>query len=332
MKQNMKTIELLKIKANSNQEESNVSNILLQIAEKYQKEAEESLKRILAVLKEFDLHDASHSKKVLENQEALLGVNVNDLSSYELFLIYMAAYFHDIAMAPSDWELKLLELTEGTDRFYLNNHSLKNDLKEPLSFSSALNWIKSNTDKLYVKFENAQKWLFAHNSENVLREYLAGMLIDYQTHRNGFHNAINSANSKEEFEKISKQIRIDFIRTTHHTRIELYLKNFAHKIASEFSHLPNSEKLIHDLGKICKSHGEDISYIEEFETDAEYMGQETTNLQFVAILLRLGDIIHFSFDRAPKILSTAKVFDSGYSFFQWAIKEQELTIALRTGK
>ena len=35
-----------------------------------------------------------------------------------------------------------------------------------------------------------------------------------------------------------------------------------------------------------------------------YSGGETSNLQFVAMMLRIGDIVHYSYDRAPKCFAS----------------------------
>jgi hypothetical protein len=48
-------------------------------------------------------------------------------------------------------------------------------------------------------------------------------------------------------------------------------------------------------------------------------------------MLRLGDIIHFSFDRAPVEIRTSKVFESEYSFQQWAIKDNGVNYTIKDG-
>ena len=86
------------------------------------------LKYVARVMPEFDLHDSSHSASVLEIIENLLGDTAEKLSSFELFFIIASSYLHDCGMAISDYEKKVMELTEGTDDVYTNENSLKNDV------------------------------------------------------------------------------------------------------------------------------------------------------------------------------------------------------------
>src|SRR4051812_38417824 len=89
---------------------------LYNLADDLEKKARNHLKRITNVLPEFDIHDEKHSEKVIFNIENLLADNVQKLSTYELFLLQLSSFFHDCAMAPSDWELNVLKFTEGTEK------------------------------------------------------------------------------------------------------------------------------------------------------------------------------------------------------------------------
>jgi len=50
------------------------------------------------------------------------------------------------------------------------------------------------------------------------------------------------------------------------------------------------------------------------------------------MLLRLGDIIHFSFDRAPLELRTSRLFKSEFSFLQWALKNNGTNYSIENGE
>lgn len=52
---------------------------------------------------------------------------------------------------------------------------------------------------------------------------------------------------------------------------------------------------------------------------------ELSNIQFIAMLLRLGDVIHFSADRAPLSLFAEKQITDETSFMHWKAKFQDLT-------
>ncbi|WP_295801401.1 ATP-binding protein [Mucilaginibacter sp.] len=306
---------------------------LYNLVDSLEKKARNHLKRIGTILTEFDIHDEKHSEKVILNIEQLLGDEViKKLSCYELFLLQLSAFFHDCAMAPSDWELNTLKLTEGNEQFFLSAKSIKHDLKPTLKLSEAINLVNERKGELYDKFNgDVKKWLFSPDTESQLLEYLGVLLIDYQNHRNGFADQLKKIDNLEQFDKLNDFIRIDFIRITHHSRIEKYIKNLEADFAISFEQPNWGKKLAHDLALICRSHGEDTSYINDFSKNAQYYGSQGANLQFVAIMLRLGDVIHFSFDRAPIDLRSSRIFQSEYSFQQWAIKNSGVNYSIENG-
>lgn len=328
----MTIVEILKKRSSNSDDQYNLDDNLYLLMGKIQKEASESLKRILGTLKEFDLHDASHSEMVVKNIEELIGEErLNNLSSYELFFIQLSAYLHDIAMAPAEYELKLGELTEGTQEFHSENSILKHDLKAPLKLSEAISFIKNNKNKLYPNFNEVNLWIFAPAKEDQLIEDLGEQLVNYQNFRNGYKSEISLVKTILEFKELNEDIRANFIRYNHSRRVEKYIKNLVRTFDGYGIQTAFSKKMSRDLGSICRSHGEDITYVENLDTNAQYYGDQSANLQFVAVMLRLGDIIHFSFDRAPIVLRSSKVFSSEYSFQQWAIKSNGVNYSIKKG-
>jgi hypothetical protein len=330
----MKIIEILRQRSKKSKGDVKIELKLYNLADDLEKKCRAHLKRIIAVLKEFDIHDEKHSEKVVQNIEMLLGdEKLTSLSTYELFLLNLSAFFHDCAMAPSDWEINTMRLTEGNEQYFQDNFSIKQDLKSPLKFSAAEKIITENKTHLYKKYESDVKnWMFIPHNEDELIKYLSSLLIEYQNHRNGFADKLKAIKNQAEFSDLNEFIRIDYIRTTHHKRIETYIKNLETTFGNAFEQSAWGKKLAHDLSLICRSHGEDISFIEGLNTNAQYYGTESANLQFVAILLRLGDIIHFSYDRAPVDLRSSKLFKSEYSFQQWAIKNSGVNYSIDNGK
>lgn len=330
----MKIIDILKQKSENPKDDVKIELKLYTLADDLEKRSRNHLKRITTVLTEFDIHDEKHSEKVIENIEKLLGEEkLKCLSTYELFLLHLSAFFHDCAMAPSDWEINTMKLTEGNETYFQNAFSIKHDLKTPLQFSAAQKVISENKANLYITFESdVNKWMFTPRSEDELIKYLSELLIDYQNYRNGFADKLKKVKNQEEFNDLSEFIRIDYIRATHHTRIETYVKNLETIFSQDFPIPAWGKKLAHDLSLICRSHGEDANYINSFSQNAQYYGSESTNLQLVAVMLRLGDIIHFSYDRAPIDLRSSKLFKSEYSFQQWAIKHSGVNYSIENGK
>ncbi|PSU95092.1 HD domain-containing protein, partial [Photobacterium kishitanii] len=301
---------------------------LLKIIDDIEHFAEGHLKRVFQILSEFDVHDISHSKKVIDNIEELLGDEViNSLSSYELFFLQTSALLHDCAMAPAEWEIYLMKMTEGTDNFYESSSSIKRDLKSPYSYQEALIFINELWNELKVNLT----WFFCPMSESDLKKELALLLIGYQEYRNGYKFQIDNITTHENFKLLSKEIRINFIRENHHLRIESYIKNLAHKFGDTLNQSSWGKKIASDLACICRAHGEDLDFLYNLETESNYLISGTTNLQFVAMMLRLGDIIHYSYDRAPLSISKGKVFESYYSFHEWAVKENGVNYDIKNG-
>jgi Fe-S-cluster formation regulator IscX/YfhJ len=330
----MKIIDVLKQRSETVKDDIKIELKLYNLADDLEKKCRTHLKRIIIIMPEFDLHDEKHSEKVLENIEKLLGDKIlNSLSSYELFLLYLSAFLHDCAMAPSDWEINTMKLTEGTSEYYQDDFSIKNDLKAPLKFSIATKSIIDNKINIYKKFESdVKEWMFSPQNEERLTDYLSTLLIEYQNFRNGFTDNLKTIKNKQEFIELNEFIRTEYIRSTHHLRIGTYIKNLETIFGNSFEQDAWGKILAHDLSLICRFHGEDSDYIEKFSINAQYFGSESANLQFVAILLRLGDIIHFSYDRAPIVLRNSKLFKSEYSFQQWAIKNNGVNYFIDNGE
>lgn len=330
----MTIIELLKERSDNSKGDVKIDLKLYNLADDLEKKSRAHLKRIITILSEFDIHDEKHSEKVIYNIEQLLGTEkLKTLSSYELFLLHLSAFFHDCAMAPSDWEINTMKLSEGYLDFFQNPKSIKHDLKTPKKLSSAIALIKERRNELYGKFEgDVKNWMFSPKNEHELNNYLATLLVDYQNYRNGFADQIKKIKSQNDFEDLNEFIRIDYIRATHHLRIESYIKNLESLFSKSFEQPAWGKKLAHDLSLICRSHGEDANFINDFSVNSQYYGSESANLQFVAVMLRLGDIIHFSYDRAPIDLRSSRIFKSEYSFQQWAIKNSGANYSIENGK
>ena len=327
----MKILSELKNRSQNEKDSIKIDLKLYNLADDIEKDARNHLKRVISILPEFDIHDEKHSEKVIENIENLLGETIQELSSYELFLLHLSAFLHDCAMAPSEYEINAMKLTEGNDEFYNELYSIKHDLKSPLKHSEALKVINTNTQILYKNFSYPSKWLFCNSSENDFNNYLASLLVDYQNFRNGFSKELKNVKDIEDFKIINDFIRIDYIRATHHIRIETYIKNLETRFGNSFEQSSWGKKLANDLAKICRSHGENVDFIEDLSTNSQYYGSSSANLQMVAIMLRLGDIVHYSFDRAPLSILSSKKFKSEYSFQEWAVKNSGANYSIENG-
>ena len=204
----MKIIDVLKERSETPSDEVKIELKLYNLVDDLEKKARNHLKRITNILPEFDIHDEKHSEKIIQNIENLLGSDqIKNASTYELVLMYLSAFFHDCAMAPSDWEINVMKLTEGTDKFNLDKNSIKNDLKKPLKISEALTIITERKKDIYGEFKNDIKlWLFSPSTEEKLIQYLAELLVEYQNYRNGFAYKLKSITSNDEFSSLNNAV------------------------------------------------------------------------------------------------------------------------------
>lgn len=289
-------------------------------------------KRVIAIMPEYDLHDDSHLEAVAKCISDLIGQErLEKMSAYDLFFLATSAYMHDCGMAPSDWEIKLYKLTEGYNQFKELEASVCNDMQTPYTYTQAKEFIKNRKSEIYVKFEGDVKdWLFSPDTEDKLINYLSNMLCKYQEFRNGYKEKFEKIETNDQFVTLNKEIRTDFIRTTHADRAAEFINNTLSYCDKALSSIA-ADKLLEDLAMICNGHGQQFSDIEKIDSkDAYYDGK--ANLQFVAQMLRLGDIIHFDQNRAPRVLRNAIQFDSSYSYKQWDIKDTKLKYTIKDGE
>jgi len=72
------------------------------------------------------------------------------------------------------------------------------------------------------------------------------------------------------------------------------------------------KRLAIDLAAVCRSHGEDFSFAMQLNQpdQGKYFSGHKANLTFICSMLRLADILHFSYDRAPlSLFAEKRIFD-----------------------
>lgn len=304
---------------------------LYSFAEHISEIATEHQKRVIKFFPEYDLHDEIHINKVEENIAKLIGEKrMKELCSYELFLLSAGSLLHDVGMAPTDWEENLLRITEGTENLYEWEESIKHDGKKPYDKEEARKFINKNKDSIY-DFNKLKESPFAPSTEDELLDEYADLLVRYQSFRNGNSNKLDSASNLDEFKKTNEEVRREFLRQNHHECSYRYVKHLEN--IAECQELDIASRIAEDLANICKAHGENLSFLKtELKYDEQYDEGQVVNLQFVAEMVRLVDIIHFSKDRAPVVLQSAIDFKSSYSQSQWDIKsETKLKYEIKDG-
>lgn len=282
-------------------------------------------KQIIAQMRDYDTHDKEHSEKVLEIIEDILGQNMEKLTVYELLLLYMSAYLHDSAMALPDWEYKVLKAVEGTEEYHDNTleFTICNDYKPKHTYSEALRITEENKDKLFC-YDTAKNYVCAKPTEDKMTESLAEFMQQYEEFRNGYITDLDKCKgSVSEYMDKSRWIRSEFIRQTHHIRAVENVESLKGKIADAIGGF-YAEKFIEDLAAICRCHGENLESVFQLpDARKDWLGG-TANIQFLAMMLRLGDVIHFDSKRAPRSLYAEKQITDAVSYKHWNAKFQEL--------
>lgn len=301
------------------------SKLLWKETKEIVKDTIEHIKNINSQMNLFDIHDEEHSKKILEIEELLLREKINSLSYSELILLYLSAYLHDSAMALPSWEYLALESVEGTDKAFDNSvrFAIRNDLKPIHEYSDIRRIVIENKEKLFV-FDQAKNYIFSPVSEEEIIEDITNLILEYENFRSGYYNKLKEKEENvTDYIEYSKKIRIDYIRQFHHIHVEKNARNLIKKYKSCIGEL-QAKQFTDMLASICRAHGESIEYLKNLPTEYVDYNDEKSNIQFIALLLRLGDILHFEADRAPISLYAEKQINDSISRMHWISKAQEV--------
>lgn len=284
------------------------------------------LKRVQDFFGEFDDHSVSHSEHVLEYMANLIGKKrLPKLSVYDLFFLAAAAYVHDWGMALTDYEKKVLLLAE----------------EQPLPatipiLSDCKAIIKDNENSIFANKKNeAFSVEILPKEEKTLTTFLAQLYHDYLDFRNGYtedYRKLSDENDEEnKIKAFNKSIRVEYLRQTHAQRSSDYISNWP---------LPKeplqSRDLFNALASVVSAHVEPFSTVDALDHKKTFPpvddqdDSNVANLQFCAMLLRIGDVVHFSYDRAPAVIRKEKIFASAYSEKQWQVKKN-VTVQVSSG-
>lgn len=323
--------ELQKRAGDPNNPDQEIAKILDMLAAELIRDASSHLTQIVSQHPGFDIHDEKHSAMVMRNMEELLGAEgIAARSVFELFLLATAAYVHDCAMALPQWELQLLKLTEGVSDADGKPSTLgvRHDLKPKLSFELARQLVRTKIQEICGSLDEAMQWRFSPKDEQSFVDDLAARFGEYQEFRNGFAAELRElVLTPEKFEVRSDELRQDFIRITHWQRIEQWSRNldrlFHERLGGQWG-----KALAHDLGTVCRSHGETDSHIRVLADKVSHFGSSVSSLRLVSMMLRLADIIHFTPDRAPMILFREKMIASPISRQHWEVKNEGVSYSI----
>ena len=281
-------------------------------------DVEDHLRRISSQMPNYDIHDAEHSQEIIKIMGKILADKLKSLSFYELILLYLAAYLHDSGMALPDWEYDTLKIVEECDKHspLTSQHKLKSDFQS----SNKSDIAEKILEYLDFDYEKAKNYIFIEDCEEKVVENISDLIGKYESFR---HEEIAKRNntSYEDYKKLSEDIRYEFIRINHHKKAASNIKNLNNKIKACIGSF--TEQFLEDLADICQAHCENIERVEELPKNdrIDWESNDKNNIQFLAEMLRLGDIIHFSSDRAPRSLFSEKLITDERSIKHWKAKE-----------
>lgn len=216
----------------------------------------------------FSLHDKTHSKKILDSIELLLGKEqIDKLSISDLWLLLQCAYYHDVGMATTREELKKLWVEDKKFREYL-------------------------IEKLSDKAELGESAQHIFVIDAMIRKYLElppNEFIDY-TLLEDFEYSDSWALDTRRYVTI---LMADFIRRNHAKRCLDALRKL-NVITGD-----TVESRMYDVvAKASCAHGESFEYLFKELTKHE-RGFGTTHMhpRFIAALLRIGDLLDMDNNR-----------------------------------
>jgi molecular chaperone HtpG len=218
------------------------------------------LQRIPENMREYTLHDSSHSAKIVEIMGKILPDEVLDsLNVVEFSLLILSAYLHDIGMTCEKEERE--SIIESDEDFKI--------------------LFKSDVDILF-KYE--QYVLVGNNRAATF---------------------------------IQDQIFTEYLRRNHVKRSSDYISSVLSQgeCSLVFNQIPFYKLLI----KVCDAHGEPVRSLYDIQRwpRQTLIGDSVINVQFIAIILRLADIIDLDSERTPKVIYEFVSPENPVSILEW---------------
>ena len=211
----------------------------------------------------YSRHDITHSLKILESIELIIGKErIDSLSVGDLWLLLETAYFHDIGMAVTYEDLLEIWKSEEFKKFLCSTEvDSDQDLLESKNWYISMDKLVRNY-KLLIDIEEEQEEAFSDTWPLELERKLLFLVTA-------------------------------FIRKEHAKRCKKYLKRF-----SKYQSGAVPERLYQIVAEVSVSHGESFDYIlKNLKYKTQGMGMDYVHPQFAAAMLRLGDLLDMDNNR-----------------------------------
>lgn len=227
------------------------------------------------IAKDFTLHDEEHSFRVAQRMWEIIPEETKGiLSSYEILLLILSAYCHDIGMTPSYNKVSGIQAAFEKN----NNAQLPQHEKKDL-----------------------QSWL----------------------DRQGINFDLDDNNEMEEGEKLS--LLMSYCRSKHNDWSEEWIRTNLSALT-----LLGYTGWLQNLVDICKSHHFGKNQIASETFNPIIVDNSVVHLRYIALCLRLADVMEIDPERAPVILLNHRSVIEG-SIPHW-FKEQFASISIVEGK
>lgn len=227
-------------------------------------------KTIIKHMGEFTLHDGDHLFRVLNLMEKLLTEQtIKNLSSPELMLLIMSAFFHDIGMSPDEREVLTWKKVWDTEPEF-----------------------EDDTEK--ATFEEFNRFYLARPEQKEIIERL-----------------INQGKNTNA-DTIRAYLITEFIRQNHANKArEIIEKDWNNKIVFR------DTDLTVEFAQICYSHNEDALTLLDLDKNFLCGTNIVACLPFIAVILRLADVLDFDAKRTPTILYSHLYVRHPVSLKEW---------------
>lgn len=226
---------------------------------------------------DFTLHDAEHSFRVAQRMTELIPPDVlPKLQAYELSLLLLSAYLHDIGMTP--------------ERKKVSGHYEYLLLGKQGDLSSS-------------DIETFQTWL-DDEGEGIVPPLTTGQVTAEILHK-------------------AQEIIIYYCRYQHNDWSEEWIRTH---LASE--EMGTYATWLDDLVALCRSHHYGYAELHSDRFDPRIVGNpaQVVNLRYLAMILRVADVLEFDPERTPEVLLRHREISAGSLIFWW--KDRQISFAL----
>ena len=285
-------------------ENTEIHSVAVKLNEKFNKligEVKVHLGEISNEMREYDKHDASHSKAVLEIIEKLLQKqHIEELTLLEAMVLRFCCYFHDTGMILPEYCKELLEQVE------------KNPKAEPKD--GLMKWLRAGGND----FDSRKELFLLPGKRDQYRDFLIRELVAYRDFRLGLEERPEDI----PLEDYIQLTRHHYLRRHHGERSKTYAANLG-RFFAEVIHGSEAE-LAEVIGDVCAAHGWEIEKVRKLPAKKELFlncTELSCNVRYLAMLLRLGDLLHFGPERASKTLYLERRTMNPESDLHWLAKQ-----------